>query len=425
MERRGFAFSFAGTATAQIAQVRRRRINWICSAGERGQIKLEPHSLSKRHLAGVTHGVVFLKPAGRGIESAAANGDRCVPLPLTSATQRELFELLLCLRRPFEDVRDTQDQVPRRRFGAVFYVLSRLNGIYDTFFQNTSAARKNDAIRAVWKLPKGVHELQVLAILLEKSGSRVGAAILEEQESTRSDSLRLSVRVEWSTELSEATEAAPSNFLPIPPTPKSSFGAEILPLCCFLGAQIFASREVFDISGVRVNGSFLGIDSEFADASDLRMYTDSDRRQDGTASVARLETPVLETISVEQLEMLSRAELVRILRQSKVAAKSSASREELIALALPYMDEIQRRLWNMARAVEAQDFGRAAMLEQGKSARHRAYDQLNKAVELENYAAAQLWLSEFQILTRQRHDITQDEGSYDRDLDADPWYRPQ
>mmetsp|Transcript_26806 Transcript_26806/g.84011 ORF Transcript_26806/g.84011 Transcript_26806/m.84011 type:complete len:82 (+) Transcript_26806:1198-1443(+) len=74
------------------------------------------------------------------------------------------------------------------------------------------------------------------------------------------------------------------------------------------------------------------------------------------------------------------------------------------------------------KALRAGDMERVSELSQNRSERGSVKMQLESAVADEDYALAAELQAKLDVLDRCRADITQDEGSYDPYLDADPWY---
>jgi len=97
--------------------------------------------------------------------------------------------------------------------------------------------------------------------------------------------------------------------------------------------------------------------------------------------------------------------------------------QELDLALLPFLDETVRREARIALATEREDWDAVAVLEEGKSARGRVKDRLRKALQEGEDAGVVAMLEEEYIrLTAAKIDPTQDEGSYQRDLDQDDWY---
>ncbi|EKX47653.1 hypothetical protein GUITHDRAFT_106641 [Guillardia theta CCMP2712] len=119
-------------------------------------------------------------------------------------------------------------------------------------------------------------------------------------------------------------------------------------------------------------------------------------------------------MSVEQLRF--------ILAEQGVPSSSKATKEELEDLVLPGMDEVERRIVMIQRAVEREDYGTASQLAANQSRRGRIAAAIVEAVREERYYEAAELQEELEVITMGRADITQDEGSYDPYLDADDWY---
>lgn len=101
------------------------------------------------------------------------------------------------------------------------------------------------------------------------------------------------------------------------------------------------------------------------------------------------------------------------------------SDEAIDAIVLPRVDEIVRREVLIDAALGAGDIKRANELSAGKSARHRAYDQLREASEWDELNAEAEARNRKSCLDASVADITADPGSYDPFLDQDPWYEEQ
>ncbi|KAG5191463.1 hypothetical protein JKP88DRAFT_271319 [Tribonema minus] len=99
-----------------------------------------------------------------------------------------------------------------------------------------------------------------------------------------------------------------------------------------------------------------------------------------------------------------------------------ASAARLDELLLPLLDETVRRDVMLRRALAREDYAAAAQLGGAGSERAVVKHALADAVEEEDYEAANRLRARLEVLTALRADVTQDEGSYDRYLDADEWY---
>jgi len=120
------------------------------------------------------------------------------------------------------------------------------------------------------------------------------------------------------------------------------------------------------------------------------------------------------TFETEQLRYL--------LREYGVPTRRRESKIDMIDKVLPMLDETQRRLILIRRAVEEEDYAMAGVLAAGTSRRGRLCEELVEAVAQERYGDAAKIQVEMEVQTMGRADITQDPGSYDPFLDADDWY---
>eukprot|EP00968_Pinguiococcus_pyrenoidosus_P004394 scaffold298_cov247-Pinguiococcus_pyrenoidosus.AAC.20 len=73
-------------------------------------------------------------------------------------------------------------------------------------------------------------------------------------------------------------------------------------------------------------------------------------------------------------------------------------------------------------AMRQGDMQEVARLTEERSRRGQLRNELRAAVADEDYSRAAELQRQLKILDRGRADVSQDEGSYDRFLDADPWY---
>lgn len=89
---------------------------------------------------------------------------------------------------------------------------------------------------------------------------------------------------------------------------------------------------------------------------------------------------------------------------------------------LPFLDETVRREARIALAVERGDWATVEKLQAGKSERGKVKDRLRQAREEGDEVLLALLEEEYARLTVAKIDPTQDEGSYQKDLDQDDWY---
>jgi hypothetical protein len=106
----------------------------------------------------------------------------------------------------------------------------------------------------------------------------------------------------------------------------------------------------------------------------------------------------------------------------RIARKNPSMLDDLL---LPLLDEAVRREVLMQKAINDGDWEMLQTLSDKKSKRGRIRDAIEKAKRIgDQKAVAELW-QQLDQLTSARADATQDEGSYDRFLDADEWYVEQ
>ncbi|CAM9453301.1 unnamed protein product [Ectocarpus sp. 12 AP-2014] len=126
-------------------------------------------------------------------------------------------------------------------------------------------------------------------------------------------------------------------------------------------------------------------------------------------------------MSVAEKRECLRATGVRPPRKRALSESKDPDRD-LENLMLPRMDEAVRRDVLMARAWREGDFATAGELCAGKSERHIVAEQLQAALKDNDQDLASILMQRLEILESCRMDPTQDEGSYQRDLDVDEWY---
>ncbi|KAJ8902321.1 hypothetical protein NDN08_006728 [Rhodosorus marinus] len=139
-----------------------------------------------------------------------------------------------------------------------------------------------------------------------------------------------------------------------------------------------------------------------------------------------------DSVTVKPVELLTKDEILRMsipqlrtaLRSAGIPSKTRTTRGELLMRLIPMIDETVRRAMLVDEAVRREDYGRASELQAERSERSRVKQQLEEAVAEERYLDAQKLQERFDRLTEIRADPTQDEGSYDRYLDQDEWYKP-
>lgn len=112
------------------------------------------------------------------------------------------------------------------------------------------------------------------------------------------------------------------------------------------------------------------------------------------------------------------------LRFSEIAARSFSSRDEILELLLPVMDDVERRELVILEAKEKGQLSKAVFLQGQRSMRGQLLVELKDAIKEQQFGKAARIRSEMDRLRYQKADFTAEEGSYDRDLDQDDWYRP-
>lgn len=131
--------------------------------------------------------------------------------------------------------------------------------------------------------------------------------------------------------------------------------------------------------------------------------------------------PVWEMRAADVLT-LGQEQLRFLLRQYSVPTRRRESVADMTEKVLPLMDEVQRRIILIRRAVDDEDFYKASALAAGTSSRGRLSEELVQAVRDERYEDAAEIQEQLEAETMGRADITQEPGSYDPFLDADDWY---
>jgi len=102
--------------------------------------------------------------------------------------------------------------------------------------------------------------------------------------------------------------------------------------------------------------------------------------------------------------------------------RSREGKGKLEEMLLPMMDEAVRRAVLLQRALERGDYETAVELSGNKSERQVVIEQLAVAKGQNNMELAERLQERLNVLKEIRADYTQDEGSYQRDLDQDEWY---
>ena len=136
------------------------------------------------------------------------------------------------------------------------------------------------------------------------------------------------------------------------------------------------------------------------------------------------DTSALVQVSAMQLESLRDEQLRALLAREGVPTRTDTPREQLVEMTLPYMDEVERREYLIARALQAGEYAEADRLVAGRSRRGQLAARMREALRRGHWPEALALQRELDVLRQQRADITLDEGAYDPYLDQDPWYRP-
>ncbi|CAN0052787.1 unnamed protein product, partial [Phaeothamnion confervicola] len=184
-----------------------------------------------------------------------------------------------------------------------------------------------------------------------------------------------------------------------------------------------STRASFVMNGGRMR---LGVDIRGAKVSQADvMALGASGRVAGAAAL-----PPPDRISKRQFLSMSAADKRAVLRAAGVrpprrrqAQKAAGGRdgggatEALDDLLLPLMDETVRRDVLIHRAVERENYAAAASLSEGKSERHVVAERLAEAVATEDFPLAARLRERLDWLQQLRADMTQDEGSYQKDLD--------
>jgi len=150
----------------------------------------------------------------------------------------------------------------------------------------------------------------------------------------------------------------------------------------------------------------------------------AERRKENMMTVMENVRPAWEISSVEAFRSMdSRSKRLSLIKSgADTIPKRRQGPQELDIALLPYLDETVRREARIALAVEREDWSTVSALEANKSERGRVKDRLRAALA-EGDAALVARLEENYVrLTVAKMDPTQDEGSYQKDLDQDDWY---
>lgn len=121
---------------------------------------------------------------------------------------------------------------------------------------------------------------------------------------------------------------------------------------------------------------------------------------------------------------LKQPQLLNLVRQCGIPVRSDQPREQLLRALLDHMCEVQRRELLIAIAAERGRYDWAAQLQAQRSDRGRLWSEMRRLEEEGCYTEALQVAERLRRLEQNLHDVTQDPGTYDRDLDRDEWYRP-
>jgi len=127
-------------------------------------------------------------------------------------------------------------------------------------------------------------------------------------------------------------------------------------------------------------------------------------------------------LAASDVQGLTDGQMRYLLRSKGVACARRQGRGELVAKLAPLLDEVERGRLLLSLAISDEDYQMAQALAEQKSERAVVKGKLEEAIKGERYGEAAALQERLEILTASRADITADEGSYDRFLDADDWY---
>ncbi|CAB1109726.1 unnamed protein product [Ectocarpus sp. CCAP 1310/34] len=192
-----------------------------------------------------------------------------------------------------------------------------------------------------------------------------------------------------------------------------------------LGRQVYVDEDIWEGGRVRVkfvmNGNKMRLDLDNMEGRDVSSTSDKVAPPVQPPAWTIKSRGALSRMSVEEKRECLRATGVRPPRK-RALSESEDPDKDLENLMLPLMDEAVRRDVLMARAWREGDFATAGELCAGKSERHIVAEQLQAALKDNDQDLASILMQRLEILESCRMDPTQDEGSYQRDLDVDEWY---
>jgi len=385
----------------------------------RHYVRVQLSGLSPLNEAGSQYGYIFLNrypfqsehiPFSQQSSSSLPLeilSPKAIPIPLTSPIQRRL-----CTQALNPNLSTTQPMP----FFRSYSFISNLNQFFGSDLFSTSTTNLTPLSRF------NSNELSIATEYISKLTSiQMQHAIITESPSLfdQSRNIQLSSSFVVKSRIASIGNSSLFNdsesFFKCPEIP------QLVAVCTQLHLPLYIQREIFDSSTIPIDCERGIMNCLFADPSDVKMYQENDDTNQEKSGEDFVEAYELE---MEKLERISETELRRILRRCGVATRRSDGKEFLIEQVLPFLDEIERRKYRIQEAVMNQEFGKAQELENGKSDRHIARDKMQKAVEEERFGDAQFWMNEYQWLTTQKADITQEQDAYDPYLDQDPWYRP-
>ncbi|CAN0258739.1 unnamed protein product [Pylaiella littoralis] len=190
-----------------------------------------------------------------------------------------------------------------------------------------------------------------------------------------------------------------------------------------LGRQVYVGEDIWEGGRVRVkfvmDGAKMRLDLDNVEGREMASEIKPPPAQPPAWTIKS--RGALSRMSVEEKRDCLRATGVRPPRKRALSESQDQDRD-LEDLMLPRMDEAVRRDVLMARAWREGDFARAGELCAGKSERHIVAEQLQAAMKDQDEELAGILMQRLEILESCRLDPTQDEGSYQKDLDADEWY---
>eukprot|EP00189_Rhodosorus_marinus_P008251 CAMPEP_0184752480 /NCGR_PEP_ID=MMETSP0315-20130426/43599_1 /TAXON_ID=101924 /ORGANISM="Rhodosorus marinus, Strain UTEX LB 2760" /LENGTH=393 /DNA_ID=CAMNT_0027231809 /DNA_START=1 /DNA_END=1183 /DNA_ORIENTATION=- len=334
---------------------------------------------------------------GRAKERDAYNSE-VVPIPLASKFEVDLVKScfdsgrklsIIDVVRILYEIGDIIRGLPWKEQGKQEAIQSMYDG------------RANGSIR---------REASMLEQMVSASPSEIVRLSLVEKETLSVDPLitgQLTVRREVATLFGKTYYSQEPEEIECRP-------GEVISLSQELNIPISMERWAWTLYSTRLAGDR---DSNSLGFSEDIEFVESSKRDANTVK------PV-ELLTNDEILGMSAPQLRTALRSAGIPSKTRSTRGELLTRLIPMIDESVRRAMLIDEAVQREDYGRASELQARQSERSRVKQQLEEAVAEERYLDAQKLQERFDRLTEMRADPTQDEGSYDRYLDQDEWYKP-